>query len=69
MTENIDYSDGDLTPLIEGDGNFRYEEDYEDAGYSKVHPDDAEKEEEEPVFNVFEDDDMEFGEMNDDYEE
>ncbi len=69
MTENIDYSDGDLTPLIEGDGNFHYEEDYEDAGYSKVHPDDAEKDEEEPVFNVFEDDDMEFGEMNDDYEE
>ncbi|MBO5199616.1 MAG: DNA-directed RNA polymerase subunit beta [Lachnospiraceae bacterium] len=67
MTENIDYGDGDLTPLIEGDENFRYEEDYEDAGYSQVHPDDQ-KDGEEPEFNVFEDDDMEFGEM-DDYED
>ena len=39
MTENIDYGDTDLTPLIEGDNNFGYNEGYEDAGYSEVNPD------------------------------
>ena len=33
MTENIEYADTDLTPLMEGDNNFRYDEGYEDAGY------------------------------------
>ena len=33
MTENIEYADTDLTPLMEGDNNFRYDEGYEGAGY------------------------------------
>ncbi len=36
MTENIDYGDGDLTPLIEGDNNFHYDEDYTEAGYRET---------------------------------
>ncbi|MGN6715202.1 DNA-directed RNA polymerase subunit beta [Anaerocolumna jejuensis] len=36
MTENIDYGDGDLTPLIEGDNNFHYDEDYNEAGYRET---------------------------------
>jgi DNA-directed RNA polymerase subunit beta len=36
MTENIDYGDGDLTPLIEGENNFHYDEDYTEAGYRET---------------------------------
>ena len=70
MTENIDYGEGDLTPLIEGEDNFRYDEGYEDAGYSTVSP-----EEDGELFDVFEDseDEEDNSEMdlpeNDDYEE
>lgn len=70
MTENIDYGEGDLTPLIEGEDNFRYDEGYEDAGYSTVSP-----EEDGELFDVFEDSEEEEdnSEMdlpeNDDYEE
>ena len=35
MTENIEYADSDLTPLMEGDNNFRYDEGYEGAGYTE----------------------------------
>ena len=51
MTENIDYSDGDLTPLIEGDNGFRYDEDYSEAGYRETSV-----EEEESFFDTFEED-------------
>jgi DNA-directed RNA polymerase subunit beta len=63
MTENIDYGDADLTPLIEGDSNFRYDEDYGDAGYREVTA-----EEEESFFDSF-DDEVELSEMDDDFEE
>jgi DNA-directed RNA polymerase subunit beta len=63
MTENIDYGDADLTPLIEGDSNFRYDEDYGDAGYREVAA-----EEEESFFDSF-DDEVELSEMDDDFEE
>lgn len=49
MSENIDYGDGELTPLIEGEENFKYDEGYEEAGYSEVNP-----EEESGIFDVFE---------------
>jgi DNA-directed RNA polymerase subunit beta len=64
MTENIDYGDADLTPLIEGDSNFRYDEDYGDAGYREV----TAEEEEESFFDSF-DDEVELSEMDDDFEE
>jgi DNA-directed RNA polymerase subunit beta len=36
MTENIDYGEEDLTPLIEGEDNFRYgDEPFEEAGYTQ----------------------------------
>ena len=63
MSENIDYGDGELTPLIEGDENFRYDEGYEEAGYSEVNP-----EEESGMFDVFEEEEsggLEFNEMED----
>jgi DNA-directed RNA polymerase subunit beta len=63
MTEDIDYGDGDLTPLIEGDEGFRYDEDYSEAGYRETTP-----EEEESFFDSFEDDNIELSEM-DDYED
>ncbi len=64
MTENIDFGDGELTPLIEGDTNFRYDEDYGDAGYRETTP-----EEEESFFDTFEEDNVELSEMDDDFEE
>ena len=39
MTEDIDYGDTEITPLMEGDNNFRYDEGYEDAGFSQVSAD------------------------------
>ena len=39
MTEDIDYGDTDITPLMEGDNNFRYDEGYEEAGFSQVSAD------------------------------
>ena len=38
MTENIDYGDSELSPIIEGDDNFRYDENLGDAGYREVIP-------------------------------
>ncbi len=64
MTENIDYGDTELTPIMEGDESFRYDDNYEDAGYREVNVEDGE------MFDVFEDDDhMDFKEMDDDYDE
>lgn len=64
MTENIDYGDGDLTPLIEGDNGFRYDEDYTEAGYRETSA-----EEEESFFDSFEESTVELDEMEEDYEE
>jgi len=51
MTESVDYGDSDLTPLIEGDNNFRYDEGYEDAGFSRGNVEDIETD----VFDIYED--------------
>ena len=39
MTEDIDYGDAEIEPLMEGDNNFRYDEGYEEAGFSRVSAD------------------------------
>jgi DNA-directed RNA polymerase subunit beta len=64
MTENIDYGEGDLTPLIEGETNFRYDEDYSEAGYRETTP-----EEEESFFDNFEEEEVELTEIEDDFDE
>ena len=64
MSEDIDYGDGDLTPLIEGDESFRYDEDYGEAGYRETTP-----EEEESFFDTFEEDNVGLSEMDDDFED
>ncbi len=62
MTENIDYGDEDLTPLIEGDDNFGFEnENFESSGFSERA---AEELNEEIVFDEL-DDGMDFGELDD----
>ena len=70
MNESLDYGDTDLTPLIEGDQGFNYEESYEDSGFSEVN-----EEDEETMFDAFEESDdaddsmgLDFPEP-DDYEE
>ena len=60
MTENIDYGDADLTPIIEGENNYRYDEGFADAGYSEVNP-----EEDGADFGMFDDGDMDFGPLDD----
>jgi DNA-directed RNA polymerase subunit beta len=64
MSENIDYGEGDLTPLIEGDNGFRYDEDYTEAGYRETSP-----EEEESFFDSFEEETVELAEVDEDYED
>lgn len=66
MTENIEYGDADLTPLIEGEDSFRYDEGYEDAGYRTVNP-----EEDNDIFDVLEEesDELILPEESSDYEE
>ncbi len=60
MTENIDYGDADLTPIIEGENNYRYDEGFADAGYSEVTP-----EEDGADYGMFDDGDMDFGPLDD----
>jgi len=60
MTENIDYGDADLTPIIEGENNYRYDEGFADAGYSEVNP-----EENGADFGMFDDGDLDFGPLDD----
>lgn len=50
MTESVDYGDSDLTPLIEGDNSFRYDEGYEEAGFSRGSVDEIEAD----VFDIYE---------------
>jgi len=66
MTENIDYGDTELTPLIEGEENFRYDEGYAEAGYTEVDPQDGE------MFDSFDDENYGFSESfsdNEDFED
>jgi len=60
MTENIDYGDADLTPIMEGENNYRYDEGFADAGYSEVNP-----EENGADFGMFDDGDLDFGPLDD----
>ena len=50
MTESIDYGDSDLTPLIEGDNNFRYDEGYEEAGFTQTAAEDIDSD----IFDIYE---------------
>ncbi len=50
MTESIDYGDSDLTPFIEGDNNFRYDESYEDAGFTQTSAEDLDSD----IFDIYE---------------
>ena len=50
MTESVDYGDSDLTSLIEGDNSFRYDEGYEEAGFSRGSVDEIEAD----VFDIYE---------------
>ena len=51
MTETVDYGDSDLTPLIEGEQGFKYDESYEESGFSEVN-----ESGEETMFDAFEED-------------
>ncbi|HEX3078033.1 MAG TPA: DNA-directed RNA polymerase subunit beta, partial [Lachnospiraceae bacterium] len=66
MTENIDYGEEDLTPLIEGEEGFRFDDEpFADAGFRETSAD----EDDDSVFDAFEpDEDIELVSM-DDYEE
>jgi DNA-directed RNA polymerase subunit beta len=55
MTESIDFGDSDLTPLIEGDNNFRYDEGYEDVGFTQTNVEDLEND----IFDVYEEEESE----------
>ena len=60
MTENIDYGDADLTPIMEGENNYSYDGgDFASAGYSEVNP-----EEDGADFGMFDDGDMDFGPLD-----
>ena len=68
MTETIDYGEEDLTPLIEGEDNFRFDDEpFADAGFTETSADD----EEGTVFDGFDtEDDMEVDISSDeDFEE
>ena len=65
MSENIDYGDEDLTPLIEGQDsmNFKPEENMEDAGYRSV--DSIEELDDDTLTSVFEEASQD---LSDDYD-
>ena len=50
LTEGVDYSDADMTQLIEGDNNFRYDEGYDNAGYSETGEEDIDS----SFFDIYE---------------
>ena len=59
MTENIDGGDEELTPLIEGDDNFRFDDNFEEDGFSEVKDDGKD---DALSFDIFEADEPEFDE-------
>ena len=63
MTESVDYGDSDMTQLIEGDNNFRYDEGYENAGFIKTSGDDIDSE----IFDIYEEasDDLDISDTDD----
>ena len=62
MTESVDYGDSDVTQLIEGENNFRYDEGYESAGFTKTSSNEIEGE----IFDIYEEDSEVLQERNDD---
>ena len=52
MTESGDYNDSDMTQLIEGENNFRYDEGYENAGFTKTSGEDIVGD----IFDIYEED-------------
>jgi len=52
LSESVDHGDSDMTQLIEGDTGFRYDEGYEDAGYTETGEDNYDNE----VFDFYEED-------------
>ena len=49
MNESIETGDSDLTPLIEGDNNFRYDEGYDNAGFTQTSVEDIDTD----VFDIY----------------
>ncbi len=69
MTENIDYGEEDLTPLIEGEDNFRFDDEpFEDAGFIEKEADELDDEIKIDEFEDEDDEEFDLAEM-DDYEE
>ena len=70
MTENIEYSESDLAPMIENNKNYSYDEGYDDEQFGKAGfsvseagmPDD-----DDVNYDMFED--MNYGSVSDDYED
>ena len=61
MSESIEYGDSDLTPLIEGENNFRYDEGYEDAGFTQGNVEEIDSD----IFDIYEDESEESEESED----
>ena len=62
LTENSEYGDSDMTQLIEGDNNFRYDEEgYEDAGFTKTEGEDIDND----IFDIYEEDSGEVEQQDD----
>ncbi|NLZ82031.1 MAG: DNA-directed RNA polymerase subunit beta [Clostridiales bacterium] len=49
MNESIETGDSDLTPLIEGDNNFKYDEGYDNAGFTQTNVEDIDTD----VFDIY----------------
>ncbi|TAH69709.1 MAG: DNA-directed RNA polymerase subunit beta [Anaerolineaceae bacterium] len=62
MTESVDYGDSDMTQLIEGDNNFRYDEGYESAGFTQSSSDEIVGE----IFDIYEEDSDDIDDSGDD---
>jgi DNA-directed RNA polymerase subunit beta len=52
VNESLDYGNSDMTQLIEGDNNFRYDEGYESAGFTKTSAEEVDSE----IFDIYEED-------------
>ncbi len=64
MTESVDHGDSDMTQLIEGDNNFRYDEGYESAGFTKTSGEDIDSD----IFDIYEEDSDDIDDSGDDEE-
>ena len=62
MNESVDYGDADMTQLIEGENNFRYDEGYENAGFTETSSNEIEGE----IFDIYEEDSDDIDDNGDD---